>query len=202
MHNILIKIKWSCLVKVFWPKQIVSWYTKGVPHTAERQFTLAIAYLLPGFVGIAGVGFHSEQIRSWLAISPDSLPTVGAFLYLSLASLAAGLTLSAVRWAIVDFAHHKTGITPPKLDFGKLEANLLAFTLAVEHNYRYYQFYANMLVAVAMLFICMGTSEPTRLPLVAILAVVVLEVVLWFASRDCLKRYYHRIGQILRPENA
>ncbi len=57
-------------------------------------------------------------------------------------SLAAGLTVSAVRWAIIDQIHHATGLSLPDFNFSRLTEHLLAFQLAVEHNYRYFQFYA------------------------------------------------------------
>jgi hypothetical protein len=169
----------------------------------ERNFSLIIAYLLPGFVALVGLGQVSELIRSWLAVSPDTSPTIAGFLFVGLASLALGLTLSGVRWVVIDFSHHRTGVSPPRLDYSKLQENLSAYTLAVEHNYRYYQFYANMFVAIAMLVSCIViASGGSRLSLTASVGTLVLEVILWLASRDCLNRYYHRVGQILRPDDV
>jgi hypothetical protein len=61
---------------------------------------------------------------------------------------------SAVRWATIDTIHHRTGLPPPVLDFSRLQANLDAFQLAVEHNYRHYQFYANMIVGSLFFATC------------------------------------------------
>ena len=108
----------------------------------ERNFGLVIAFLLPGFVCLAGAARFSPTIAGWMSLAPTSDPTVVGFLYVLLASIGAGLVASAVRWAIIDTVHHRTGLPPANLDFSRLQANLDAFQMAVEHNYRHYQFYA------------------------------------------------------------
>ena len=92
-----------------------------------RNFGLAIAYLIPGFIGLAGVAAVSDVIRTWLG--GDGGPTVGGFLYVSLGSIAAGMTVSAMRWAVIDTIHHFTGLRRPKWDDSKLNERLRA----VEH---------------------------------------------------------------------
>ncbi len=64
------------------------------------------------------------------------------------------MVASAVRWTVIDTLHHRTGLPPPHLDFSRLQANLDAFQMAVEHNYRHFQFYANMIVASMFFSIC------------------------------------------------
>jgi hypothetical protein len=106
------------------------------------------------------------------------------------------MRVNAVRWALIDTLHHETGLKRPVLNFSRLQANLEAFQLAVEHNYRYYQFHASTTLAAA--FYCAadqwarGTWPPAML-----VAFVLLEAVLIVTSRDNLQRFYARTEQIL-----
>lgn len=60
-----------------------------------KNFGLAIAYLIPGFVALGGVAAVSDVVRVWLGGSAGSGPTVGGFLYVTLGSVATGMTVSA-----------------------------------------------------------------------------------------------------------
>jgi hypothetical protein len=117
-------------------------------------------------------------------------------MYVAIGSLGAGLVVNAVRWAVLDSFHHVTGIVRPRLDFSRLQANLEAFQLAVEHNYRYYQFYASMMLATIFYGVADQWTTGMWSPwlLVGSLA---LELVLLATSRDCLRRYYERTGQMM-----
>jgi hypothetical protein len=165
-------------------------------ESPERSFGLLIAYVVPGFVCLAGAGRFSETIASWMSIAPSSAPTVGGFLYVAAGSLTAGLIINAVRWALLDTLHHHTGLVRPDLDFSRSQENLEAFQLAVEHNYRYYQFHGSMVLAAG--FYCAsdqwsrGMWSPAML-----LGFFALETVLLVTSRDNLRRYYSRTKQIL-----
>ena len=70
----------------------------------NNNFGLLIAYVLPGLTALWGAAHFSPTLRFWLAASPSELPTVGGFLYVTLGSVAAGMTVSTVRWLIVDVA--------------------------------------------------------------------------------------------------
>lgn len=169
---------------------------KLMHDSIERNFGLTIAYVLPGFVCLWGASALSPLLTHWLAVDPTSNPSIANFLYTLLASLATGLIVSAVRWAAVDTLHHHTGVPFPDPDFSKLQDHLDAFKLSVELYYRYYQFYANMFVAIAL---AAGSRFASgALPSVkATLLASTLEIVLLFASRDSLSRYYTRIAQTL-----
>src|SRR5690349_20986113 len=93
------------------------------------NFGLLIAFLLPGFVALWGVGYVSEVVRFWFGDSPDNAPSVGGFLYVTLASIVAGLTVSTVRWIVIDTFHHLTGIAPPAWDFSRLQESVAAFDM-------------------------------------------------------------------------
>ena len=140
----------------------------------------------------------SPTIRSWLAVSPANAPTIGGFLYLTVASLAAGMTVSAIRWLIVDTLHAATGLPPPALDFRALGRNVEAYVLLIDIHYRHYQFYANMLVAMAIAYICYRVGLGGLLPLGWPDAGALFLAIVFFAtSRDTLRKYYLRSGQLL-----
>jgi len=165
---------------------------------SDKNFGLVIAYVLPGFVALWGIGRFSKTVESWIVTSQHGGPTVAGFLYVTLASLAAGLTVSAIRWAMVDTLHHATGLKPPSLEFSTLDDRLHGFHGLVENHYRYYQFYSNMFVAAALAFLAeigpSGNLCQIGLPAVG---VIVLELVFLAGSRDTLRKYYARAERLL-----
>ena len=69
------------------------------------------------------------MLRVWIAGESGSGQTVGGFLYVTLASAAAGLMTSTVRWALIDTIHHWTGLKEPSWDFSRLQEHVAAFKL-------------------------------------------------------------------------
>lgn len=163
-----------------------------------RNFGLVIAYVVPGFVCLAGLSEHSTGIYSWFGMSTASAPTVGGFLYLTLGCIGTGLLLSTARWLLVDFAHHRSGIPEPQLDFGRLQDCLPAYSLIVDHHYAYYKFYGNTLVALVVLSVWQvtnGSGNPRTV------AVILLNMpLLYLGSRDTLRKYYTRAHQLLEAQ--
>ena len=167
-----------------------------MPESLDRSFGLTIAFVLPGFLCLSGLSHYSPTIQSWLSSQPSRDPSVGGFLYVILGSLALGLTISAVRWAVIDTLHHATGLIRPDFNFRNLTEHLPAFQLAVEHNYRYFQFYANMAVAVFIFAVCDQYARGLW-PWYLWLGFCGLEGILLAASRDCLGRFYSRVALVL-----
>jgi hypothetical protein len=168
-------------------------------NLSRGNFGLIIAYLLPGLTALAGIALFSPTVRLWLGSPPTESPTVGGFLYVTLASLGVGLVVSTLRWAIVDTIHHRTGLPEPELNFASLQANLAAFEGAVENHYRHYQFLAGMFVATAFTFACVTLSRGAdTLEPVVVVGFFALEGVFWMGSRDALKKYYERTAMLLR----
>src|SRR6266511_2637234 len=91
------------------------------------NFGLLIAYMIPGLIVVWGVGYVSPTVANWLGAAPPDAPTVGGFLYITIASVAAGLIVSAVRWLLIDTLHHWTGIRPPDWDFARLSSQMTPF---------------------------------------------------------------------------
>jgi hypothetical protein len=164
-----------------------------------ENFELVIAYLLPGFVALWGVSYFSATVRSWIAAVPGEAAAVGGFLYVTIGSLAAGLVVNTIRWAVVDSVHHRTGIAQPNWDFAALQKSATAFELLIAHHYRHYQFHANSFVAVALAFGAYWlASASERDGLLLHLALfVAIETVLWLGSRDTLRKSYARGSAML-----
>src|SRR4051812_28341633 len=73
------------------------------------SFGPLIAYLVPGATVLLGLSQFSPTLQSWFAAAPAETPTIGGFLYLTVASLTAGMTVNAVRWATIDNLHRIGG---------------------------------------------------------------------------------------------
>ena len=164
------------------------------------NFGLLIAYVLPGFVALWGGAYHVEAVRPWLRSTPADAPTIGGFLYATLASTTLGLIISGVRWAVIDRLLARGGVRPPRLDFERFAERLAAYDFLVAQHYRYYQFYANMLVALAWTYLARLASLPAWPGREAWLSLgfVLVEVVLFLGSRDALSKYYDRTAALLR----
>jgi hypothetical protein len=119
-----------------------------VKSVSSENFGLLIAYVLPGFVLLWGLQPVVPAAGLALGVSTGSAPSVGGFLSGAVAALGIGMTLSTVRWLVIDAIHHATGLPQPRWDFSRLGDRATAFDLVVEHYYRYYQFHANLLVAL------------------------------------------------------
>ena len=165
----------------------------------NANFGPLVAYLLPGATVLLGMSPFSPLVRSWFAISSEGTPTIGGFLFLTVASMGVGMTVSAIRWLIIDTLHRLTGLSPPPLDFSRLGPNVEAFGLLIEIHYRHYLAYSNEAVALVIAYISYRVSLGRTLTLGWIDALfVVLEVVFIISSRDTLKKYYLRSHQLLR----
>lgn len=170
-------------------------------NITEKHFGVIIAFLLPGFLFLWGLSYSSPQVATWLATSSGSnAPTVGGFLYATLASLAAGLIINAIRWAIVQelLLYGVTRLPRPIINYEKLTNKdvLAAFEGAIEGNYRYYQYYSNAFAAVVgaiAFYLWRGVGHHSWLVWAAL---VIVLVILFFASRNELKVFNQR-GQAI-----
>lgn len=171
----------------------------------SRNFGLLIAYIIPGFVVLLGLSPISPTVQTWLSASTDAeqWPTVGGFLYVTLASVGLGMTMSAVRWFLIDRINEWTGLKRPEWDDSKLQANLAAFDLIVEHHYRYYQFYANTMVAMVVGYGVhrMNTAQSLTVSWIEA-GILALLIVFWAMSRDTLTKYYHRASVLLNSKES
>ena len=167
-------------------------------NVSNDNFGPLVAYLVPGATVLLGVSQFNATLQSWFASAPGDAPTIGGFLYLTIASLGVGMTVSAIRWATVDRLHAWTGLAIPRRDFSKLGKNIEAFQFLIRIHYEHYQFYANMVVGLAIAYAYYRYGLGGLLPLGWVDATfVVLEVVFFATSRDTLRNYCVRTQQLL-----
>ncbi len=172
-------------------------------ESSLNNFGVLISYVLPGFTALQGFPLSAYQgwgatawgMAPWASPTSDPNPTLSYFLSGTVMAFAAGLTLSTVRWLLIDSLHHRTGIKRPNRDFGRLEKNVAAYEFLGLIHYRYYKFYANMVVALLWAYAtreyALGWKGLANFPLI---------VLFFFASRDSLRKYYDRTGSLLGPE--
>jgi hypothetical protein len=165
------------------------------------NFGLLIAYVIPGCVILWGVGEASPSVGVWFGAASANSATLGGFLYVTLAAVAAGLTASTLRWLVIDAMHHYSGIKPPRWDFSALDERVEALDFLIELHYRYYQFYANTLVASLFAYVAWRlnhwASAPWGWPELLAIAFWAL---FFLGSRDTLTKYYARTKRLMeRP---
>ena len=106
-----------------------------------------------------------------------------------------GLLASTIRWLVIDAIHHRTGITKPSWDLHKLGDRTDGFESLVEYHYRFYQFHANSIIAIVFHFAF--HLREMKLGLFDAVSVVLVLIVLFVGSRDCLNKYYRRVEALL-----
>ncbi|MAW61973.1 MAG: hypothetical protein CMJ94_14245 [Planctomycetes bacterium] len=177
---------------------------RGLPlgDWTGRGFGLLIAYLIPGFAVLWFLQDHSVTVRAWLeqeGCSMGAAPAVGGFLYSTIASMGIGVVLSGARWMVVDQLHARTGLARPTWDDSLLERRLEGYVQLVEEHYRYYQAYANGLVALCVVLVLIG---PAALSGQGLVVGAGLGVVLFCSSRDALRKCYSRVSQLMQHQEA
>ncbi|MEO1619010.1 MAG: hypothetical protein AAFV88_24375 [Planctomycetota bacterium] len=165
---------------------------------SRSNFGIVIGFLLPGAIALQGLIPHSTAVKNWLASDPASDATIGGFLFAALVALFLGLLCSTVRWLVLDWIHHHTGVSPPRRDFRRLQANLGAYRMIEENHYQYYQFYGNSLVAVLACYLSFRWNSPQTWLTWTDLPALSIAVLLFLGSRDTLQKYYRRVEDLLR----
>lgn len=165
----------------------------------STNFGLLIAYVLPGVTALWGVSYFSPNVRAWFGSTPCVSPTVGGFLYVTLAAVAAGVTVSTVRWMVVDTLHHATGIPRPRWDFSRFDEKIAAYEMLGEVHYRYYQHYSNTLIALVFTYLARRVSLGFfSLPLAwTDMGLLTLAIIFAAGSRDTLRKYNDRLTMVL-----
>jgi hypothetical protein len=171
----------------------------------EKNFGLIIAFLLPGFIFLWGISFSRSLGLSLASPTKDSEPTIAGFFTISLASLAVGMLISAVRFVVVDcFLFRPLLKRSPKIHFSKLRDKdaLELFLAVVENHYRYFQYYSNTLVAVVGAFVAYLFWGASRATCGLWIGVLLLFAILLFASYDCLRKYNERAAEIVSDNST
>jgi uncharacterized membrane protein YciS (DUF1049 family) len=109
-----------------------------------------------------------------------------------------GMIVSCFRWLLIDQLLKLTGVPAAVLDYRALEERIISFNYLVESHYRYYQFYANTLIAVLFAYgINRLLKTSSLLGFGTDLGVLILCAVLFAGSRDALWKYRNRSGQLV-----
>jgi len=169
-----------------------------MPDTSNRQFTLIIAYILPGFLSLAGVVPLLPAVGAWLRPVPQGDFGVGPTVYALLSAMAAGMVISCVRWVLLDHLHNWMGVNRSRRDDSRLAEVLNGYDYLIQIHWRYYEFAGNALIALLFAYILNRSLHtlPT-LGLGTDLGVVILSLVLVAASRDALAKYYLRTSRLV-----
>lgn len=173
-------------------------FPASMQSVTNANFGPLVAYLLPGATVLLGISPFSPLVGSWFAVTSAGTPTIGGFLFLTVASMGVGMTVSAIRWLVIDSIHRVTGLPPPSLDFSRLGPNVEAFGLLIEIHYRHYLAYANGVIALAIAYGCYRVNLGATAVLGWLdLLFVLLETIFFLASRDSIAKYFLRCHQLL-----
>lgn len=168
--------------------------------SSSRQFGLIIAYVLPGFIALAGIAPVLPAVAEWLRPVPSGQFdfSVGPPLYSILTAMALGLVLSCFRWVLIDHAHQWMGVKRPAWEDSQLDRVLGAFDYLVQSHFRYYEWCGNTLLAVLWAYAVNRSLGTISLfsPITDV-AVGVLLLVLFVASRSALANYYNRTRRLI-----
>lgn len=162
----------------------------------NRQFGLAIAYLLPGFIALLGIAPFAPVVTAWLKTGQTA--SLGAPVYAILASIAAGMVVSCFRWFLLDPLVTLTGVGTSPFNTKALEQHPAALNFLIESHYRYYQFYGGTLLAAVwtyLIYRVLGTSP--HLGFGTDFGMVILCAVLFAGARDTLSKYRNRSNQLV-----
>lgn len=172
---------------------------RSMQPVTSKNFGFIIAYLAPGFILLIGIGFHSTTVDTWLTGNDGTaMITVGGFLFSTLAAVIAGLLCSTLRWLVLDTIHHWTGLRRPDWNYRKLQENLGAYALLEENHYRYYQFYGNGLIAWTISYVSWRVGDKWAYLIHWSDALfLAISLLLFFGSRDTLRKYYCRVEALL-----
>ncbi len=168
----------------------------------NSNFGLLIAYALPGFVAIWGLsGIWPAVIECAIGTEGcKAVPSLVGFLNSTVAAIAAGMAVSAIRFVVIDSLHERSGLKRPKSNGIALQNNLAAVRTVIDHHYRYYQFHSNMIVAGVIAYVAQQYELVQDVNGLTEVLLVALMAVFWIASRDNLKKYYHNLDAIFQTK--
>lgn len=162
---------------------------------SSESFGLLIAFLIPGSILLWGLGQFHPDILSWLGATEKDTNSIGGFLYGTVASIACGLIASTLRWLVIDWIHHRTGIETPKWNLHVLHERTNAYINYVDNHYRYYQFYSNSIISLLLAMpMHWFKADFNWWEFSSAFFIIIL---FFFASRDALSKYYGRIEAVL-----
>jgi len=165
------------------------------------EFKSLIAYSIPGFVSLYAVSLYLPTVEKLISGS-KGVPEATAIVPILFLSVGIGVVINAVTWALVRPLIELTGVPRPNLDYSELdETTKEAFKVIIDENYRYYQSYSNLLTSGGLLLIA-SLVEKGETPIRFSLVGGAVLIILFFASRDSLKRSYSNIEALLKKRRG
>ncbi len=168
-------------------------------HKYDLNFGQIIAYLIPGFLALYPLGDFIPFFQALLG--QQGIPSAEALIPLLLLALAVGIVINAFSWALLSPLFAFCGVKRPKsLTYTTLtKDNIEIYNVIVEANFRYYQFYSNVLVAI-LLYAPKWLVYPMNQNLWRNGTFVLIVGVLFIAARDSLNRAYTRMIALSKKE--
>jgi len=198
---------------------------EGITSTT---FGYIIAFFLPGFVCLQSISYVSDALRDVLDTAKGKDPSIGIIFYTLIAALICGLIVSAFRTVVLEWAYCKwkwegkvrgrqmyikigrrqlpfkiIPVDRSPVIYAKLldDKRLALYQATVDNNYRYYQFYGNLCIALTLLFFCRyviaGIPIRDTMGHFLIFSVNVFVIAfLFFAAKASLRGVYKAIGEI------
>ena len=163
------------------------------------NFGQLIAYLIPGFLAVYALADFVPQFAALLG--RDGIPQAEALVPLLVLGLAVGVVVNAFSWALLRPLFALSGVKrPDDLTYTKLRKDDIAvYNTIVEANFRYHQFYSNMLIAV-LVYAPTWLAAPATDNLLRNGSFLAVVGVLFLAARDSLSRAYVRMLALLSKE--
>lgn len=165
------------------------------------NFGQFIAYLIPGYLAIYPLAEVVPPLASLLG--EKGVPQAEAIIPLLVLGVGIGIIINAFSWALLRPLFALSGVRrPEELTYTKLRKDdIEVYNTIIEANFRYHQFYSNMVIAVLL----HGPSWfvlPVKDNLLRDTAFVLVVGVLFFAARDSLSRAYIRMLALFTKEGS
>jgi len=172
-----------------------------VRNVTTTSFGIAIAYLLPGMVGLYSLTFWSARLGPIFTTFLTAESNVGLFLLVVMASLAVGLLVNFLRWLV--FERWRRGRLTSD-EFALLGSNLAmleAFREGIDNNFRYHQFGGGMNIVLLSLYAGWLKSSLSDLSwsivIGSVVAFTAVQGVTGLGALEAYPRYRDGLGSIL-----
>jgi hypothetical protein len=185
-----------------------------VNQISTNNFGIVIAFIIPGIILLLGLAGVVPAIETLLWANADSTaPSVVGAIYLLIVSIGLGVLISGLRYFTIDTllrwssGRYKIGCKLPAISYANLAGKQAEYTGLIENYYKFYQFYANSLVALIITFVLIATTEnkifdfpsDTSYPYFTDLFISGL---LFFSANDSFKKYCKNTEELLKAKGT
>lgn len=170
----------------------------------DRVFATTIAFALPGLAVLVGAATVTPVIAAWFGAASAS-PSVVGFLFVLLAALSLGMTVTSLRWWIFERArlgsYRLIAIDQTPIDERQRRACASAYDDIRFSHYYHYLACANMAVAIPIAVLVWGLGSNPSWPRFASVGLMAgaVTVVLGASARDALARYRTKRLRLVGP---